>query len=332
MAIQFPQLKKSPNTPNATVSMTSPYTAPTANIERYDAEADGQYNDSKFYSPTGRIGRIKYLLYPMGFMLCALLIFGLAMTALGGFSALVGADGKASGLPMSLIILSLLLILALLYINITSAVRRLNDLNRTGWLALLLFVPVISNFFPLYLIFAPGDKGRNDYGLPAEPPKTWMKVLAILMFGGAIVAGIGAAIAIPAYQQYIQKAQAAKIQANATQTRPVNPSASPSATQTAEPASPTNPSNEAMPTTGAMPATVGEPSQSGSIEKPLMVENTQGNATPSNEATNNSGANFAQTTTETAPSDKSKSGNISYEEFTKLSEGKVYHDPVHVKK
>lgn len=321
MAIQFPPLKKTPNAPiEPAVSSASPYTAPTANMEGYD-DTFGQYNDSKFYSATGRIGRIKYLLYPMGFMLCAIVIFGLAMMALGGFSSLVGADGKTSGMPITLILLSLLLIVALVYINITSAVRRLNDLNRSGWLALLLLVPVISNFFPLYLMFASGDTGRNDYGLPSAPPTTWMKVLAILMFVGVIAAAIGAALAIPAYQHYIEKANASQVQPN-----------NPSAPQTAAPAVPNNPLTEAMPTPQVMPAPTDELPQDDKVEKPLMGENSQGNTSPTADNPASNGVNFAQTTADNAPSNKSKSADISYEEFTKLSEGKVYQDPVHVKK
>ncbi len=328
MAIQFPPLKKTPKVATEpTVSSTSPYAVPNANMDGYD-ETFGQYNDSKFYSATGRIGRIKYLLYPMGFMLCAIVIFGLAMMALGGFSSLVGADGSTSGMPITLVLLSLLLIVALVYINITSAVRRLNDLNRSGWLALLLLVPVISNFFPLYLMFASGDTGRNDYGLPSAPPTTWMKVLAILMFVGVIAAAIGAALAIPAYQHYIEKAKVAQVQVNTAQGKPNNPSSS----QTAEPAVPNHPLSEAIPTPQVTPVPTAELPQHDKVEKPLMVENSQVNTSPTADNPASNGVNFAQPTANNAPSDKSKSADISYEEFTKLSEGKVYQDPVHVKK
>lgn len=46
-------------------------------------------------------------------------------------------------------------------------IRRLHDLNLTGWLCLLIIVPGVNVFFSLYLLFAPGTIGANDYG--ADP-------------------------------------------------------------------------------------------------------------------------------------------------------------------
>jgi len=46
------------------------------------------------------------------------------------------------------------------------SVRRLHDINESGWYSLLTFVP-ISQFFILYLMFKKGTPGPNKYG---EPP------------------------------------------------------------------------------------------------------------------------------------------------------------------
>lgn len=54
--------------------------------------------------------------------------------------------------------------LAITICNISLSVRRLHDLNRSGWWAILLFVPWIDLVAALYVIFAPGTVGRNDYG------------------------------------------------------------------------------------------------------------------------------------------------------------------------
>jgi len=42
--------------------------------------------------------------------------------------------------------------------------QRCRDLNRSGWLILLNFVPFISTLFQIYLIVAPGTDGKNKYG------------------------------------------------------------------------------------------------------------------------------------------------------------------------
>ncbi|MBV8634011.1 MAG: DUF805 domain-containing protein, partial [Burkholderiaceae bacterium] len=90
--------------------------------------------------------------------------------------------------------------------------RRLHDLDQTGWLSLLLFVPLIGFFFSLYLLFAPGTDGSNSYG-PAPAKQSggiiWV-IIAIPVFIALI--GILAAIAIPAYQGYVNKARAAKLE------------------------------------------------------------------------------------------------------------------------
>lgn len=44
--------------------------------------------------------------------------------------------------------------------------RRIHDVNRSGFWLLLLLVPIVSFFFGLYLQFAPGTKGVNQYGEP----------------------------------------------------------------------------------------------------------------------------------------------------------------------
>ena len=49
-------------------------------------------------------------------------------------------------------------------------IRRLHDLNKSGWFALLLLVPIIDFFFALYLLFVKGTDGPNDYGPdPLQP-------------------------------------------------------------------------------------------------------------------------------------------------------------------
>lgn len=50
------------------------------------------------------------------------------------------------------------------YCNISLTVRRWHDLNRSGWWTVALFIPWVDLVVGLYLIFAPGTSGANDYG------------------------------------------------------------------------------------------------------------------------------------------------------------------------
>jgi len=49
---------------------------------------------------------------------------------------------------------------------ILACVRRLHDLGRTGWWALLAFIPFVNFAFFFWLTTAPGEAGSNEFGLP----------------------------------------------------------------------------------------------------------------------------------------------------------------------
>ena len=61
----------------------------------------------------------------------------------------------------------ILIILVFSAVHIFLTIRRLHDLNRSGWYYLVLFVPLVNVLFSLYLFFAPGTVGPNQYG--ADP-------------------------------------------------------------------------------------------------------------------------------------------------------------------
>lgn len=66
-------------------------------------------------------------------------------------------------------ILEILLIIAVLwsllqtYVVIIAGIRRLHDLNRSGWYLLLAFVPLVNVVMILYLLFAPGKVEGNRW-------------------------------------------------------------------------------------------------------------------------------------------------------------------------
>lgn len=82
-------------------------------------------------------------------------------------------------------------------------IQRAHDFNTTGWLSILVLIPLVNLIF----WFIPGTGGENRFGLPTPPNRTSTVVVALII---PIVAAVGilAAIAIPAYQQYVQRAKA----------------------------------------------------------------------------------------------------------------------------
>lgn len=167
----------------------NPYSTPDASL---DAGHDEESYQPKILSFSGRIGRMRYLAYNAGanlVMLAALIPLSGGMAGLAAMPDLGSAFG----------ILYIVLNVAALVIAVMWGKRRLNDLNRTGWLMLLLIVPVVNLLFILYLICFSGSEGSNNYGPAPVANSIGVKILGsllIIMFALGII-GIFAAILIP---------------------------------------------------------------------------------------------------------------------------------------
>jgi uncharacterized membrane protein YhaH (DUF805 family) len=172
----------------------NPYTTPEAAVAVDD---DATY-EPKFLSISGRIGRLRYFAYVFS---STILLNLLALALLLAVSSTVGEDAG----------IATILTVILYYIGpaipaFIFAIRRLNDLDKTGWLSILFIIPLINLLLGLYLLFAGGTKGSNSYG-PAPAPNTLgVKIVALLL--PIAIIGILAAIALPAYNDYVEKAEA----------------------------------------------------------------------------------------------------------------------------
>ena len=80
--------------------------------------------------------------------------------------ALVGLIFSDSVLGDLIELLPSLLLLFVLIPSISIGVRRLHDVNRSGWWYLLIFVPLVGPLVLLYWAIQPGDAGGNAYGDP----------------------------------------------------------------------------------------------------------------------------------------------------------------------
>ena len=161
-------------------------------------------NDSVL-NAAGRFRRFSYLGWN-GLLLLVMMLLGIiAAIALPSSSPNTNPD-----LPIFAMIILGILYIALIYFSFLFAVRRLHDRNHSGWLSLLMLVPLVNIAMALYLTFAKGDDRTNQYGAPRNT-RTWEKVLGwiyLLIFP----IGILAAIAIPAYQDYVQRAHEGQIE------------------------------------------------------------------------------------------------------------------------
>ncbi|MDR3481589.1 MAG: DUF805 domain-containing protein [Burkholderiaceae bacterium] len=183
--------------------MNNPYSAPGAELS--EPGLNDETYDPQVFALKGRIGRLRYIGYSWGLMFLCMMVCGTIFAVL--MPTLMRGDG---GKPGSGIVLAtaLLVYSPVIAVSLIMAIRRLNDLDNSGWLSLLTLVPLINFFFGLYLLFAPGTTGRNKYGpMPSKNP-SWIWIVLIIPVFIAII-GILAAIAIPSYRQYVNKAKAA---------------------------------------------------------------------------------------------------------------------------
>ena len=164
------------------MQQNNPYSTPNAQVR--DLQDDSGFGDLKIFTANGRIGRLRYILYLLGISL----IGGILAMAL--FMIPVAGPFLGGAVYIGLIVISVFL-----------TIQRCHDFNKTGWLSLLILVPIVSLIF----YFIPGTKGSNQYGLQPPPNSMGVKIGAFLLLAFFLI-GIVAAIALPAYQQYLIRA------------------------------------------------------------------------------------------------------------------------------
>lgn len=172
-----------------------------------------QYHHQPFYALKGRIGRLRYLAYStiLGILVYIVCIFSFVLAGLLGGVDLTNETETITTSQLFIMVFFMVILIGFTYAQVVPTIRRLNDLNRSGWWSLTLFLPLFNLILMLYVIFAKGDDGPNRYGLPARPPSLRIKIFALTVPILACV-GIFFAISLPAYQQYVERAKAAQIQ------------------------------------------------------------------------------------------------------------------------
>ncbi len=166
------------------------YAAPLAEVA--DIAPEAGYAELKFLSHEGRVGRLRYLAYTIGGGFLINLAFGVLAAILIRIAPSLGA------------IVALAAWLPILWFMIITGIKRAHDFGGNGWLSLVTFIPVIG--FLLWVLI-PGSKSTNSYG-PPPPANTWgVRIVALIM--PIAIIGVLAAVAIPAYKDYTDRARAA---------------------------------------------------------------------------------------------------------------------------
>lgn len=187
------------------MTSSNPYAAPKANLETPDA---GGVDTTSPFSPKGRFARSTYLIYSIGITIVVWAI----MAAFVGSAGFMTGDFSGVGGGLAAVVFWILYI-AVMVVGVIFAVRRLHDLNWSGWWVIAMLVPLVNIVIAVPLVFFRGTKGTNKYGPPRPAPR-WHAVVATVLFLLFFV-GIIAAVSIPAYMEYTKRAQEQSQQAPA---------------------------------------------------------------------------------------------------------------------
>jgi len=174
------------------VETRNPYTTPKANV----TDPDEEYGEIKVFSASGRLGRVRYIGYSVGLTMLISILVGFLTAAIGAFAG--------TGVALSIMVAGYG---AIIVLSALLTIQRAHDFNTSGWLALLVIVPLVNLIF----WFIPGTDGENRFGRKTPPNGIGVILLACII-PLVFVIGILAAIAIPAYQDYAQRAKAAQVQ------------------------------------------------------------------------------------------------------------------------
>jgi uncharacterized membrane protein YhaH (DUF805 family) len=117
-----------------------------------------------YCSPQGRLRRLPYFLYGlvMGFVcvIPQIVLKVMEMQQEVPDPELLGPAGVILG------ILALIFALISIYCGVILGIKRLHDLDKSGWFLLILFIPIIGLLMVIYLLFFPGTPGPNRFGPP----------------------------------------------------------------------------------------------------------------------------------------------------------------------
>lgn len=108
------------------------------------------YLQNNYANFSGRISRRQYWMFALYSMLISF-----------AFNIVIAI------LPF-LAILSLIYSFALLVPSFSLIIRRLHDVNLSGWFLLIAVVPVLGALVLLFLLCMPSDKGENKFGAEAK--------------------------------------------------------------------------------------------------------------------------------------------------------------------
>lgn len=131
------------------------------------AAHEAKYKDSPHYaanpslfSPRGRLGRMQYFLQSIAIIGALFVVIVGIVAVLLATEDVVGSDGLfVLGIAAIVLVYAVAAVLMAFL-----SVKRLHDLNLSGWFFWVGLVPFVGFLFSIYMLFGPGTDGANQYG------------------------------------------------------------------------------------------------------------------------------------------------------------------------
>ncbi len=121
---------------------------------------------SNYANFSGRARRSEYWWWALAYIIIVIVLGFVERAVLGSGSADVTTGDAAVGASFNAGILSGLFMLASAIPYLAVGVRRLHDIDRSGWWLLISFIPLIGWLILLYWYVQPGTPGTNRFGEP----------------------------------------------------------------------------------------------------------------------------------------------------------------------
>lgn len=156
-------------------------------------------------SHKGRFGRLSYLAWTFIVSLlyfCALLVLvAVSAVIVASSSTIFSLDTLFTdglGYLIALLFFAVIIFFMVLFINLT--IRRLHDLNKSGWLCLIMLIPLVNIGFWIYVMCFKGSIGANTYGEPraTEQSEKYLGTIYSVFLGIMMVIYIGLIVALKA--------------------------------------------------------------------------------------------------------------------------------------
>jgi len=116
---------------------------------------------TKIWSFCGRIGRADYFFGFIFNIIVGAATFALAFVLLQSVLGMPQPEPEARWVYVVIFGFGLFFFF---WLHLALSAKRFHDLGRSGWFVLILLVPILGTLVWLYLLFARGEDGDNDYG------------------------------------------------------------------------------------------------------------------------------------------------------------------------